>query len=90
MCVKNARHSLVHHDDGMPGVEHDEAPLGAGSLGVQGDQQVGCKALIMLYGVHDTQGNLNGHQVVCLRVSVLAPGKAAACKTAQRLSVELD
>ncbi len=67
MCVKinpHARHSLVHHDDGMPGVEHDETPLGTGPLGVQGDQHVGCKALIVLYGMHDAQGNLNGHQVV--------------------------
>lgn len=64
MHVKNGRHSLVHHDDGMPGVEHDETPLGARPLGVQGNQQVGCEALIMLYGMHDAQGNLNGHQVV--------------------------
>ena len=64
LVQKNARHSLVHHDDGMPGVEHNETPLGAGPLGVQGDQHVGCEALIMLYGMHDAQGNLNGHQVV--------------------------
>ena len=61
---KNVRHSLVHHDDGMPGVEHDKTPLGARPLRVQGDQQVGCKALIMLYGMHNAQRNLNGHQVV--------------------------
>ncbi len=54
----------VHHDDGVPGVEHDKAPLGAGSLGVQGDEEVGCKALIMLNGIHNAQRNLYGNQIV--------------------------
>lgn len=45
--------SPVHHDNGVPGVEHDEAPLRAGPLGVQGDQQVGCKALPMLNSIHN-------------------------------------
>ena len=58
------RERPVHHDDGVPGVQHDEAPLGAGPLGGQGDQQVGSKALIMFNGIHNAQSNLHGDQVV--------------------------
>ena len=56
----------VHHDDGVPGVQHDEAPLGAGPFGVEGDQQVGGKALIVVNGMHAAQSNLHGDQIVCL------------------------
>ena len=56
----------VHHDDGVPGVQHDEAPLGARPLRVEGDQQVGGKALIVVNGMHTAQSNLHGDQVVCL------------------------
>lgn len=54
----------VHHDDGVPGVQHDEAPLGARPLRVEGDQQVGSKALIMVNGMNTAQSNLHGDQVV--------------------------
>ena len=55
---------LVHHDDGVPGVQHDETPLRAGSFRVQGDKHVSGKPLIMLNGVHDAQSYLDGYQIV--------------------------
>lgn len=78
-CISLMSHIPVHHGYSVPGVKQKHASLRARSLWMKRNDQVCRKSLVMVNGMHDAQGDLYWDQVVCSRILILVPCKAAAC-----------